>query len=305
MESRNPALRHMEEQAVSDAQAQQGRGAGFAYDEGRSAYTQAAGAAPTAQAAQAAAANDATAEQLDELLAQPPRGGLAAGERMTLDDVVIKTGISFVVLVAFAVVGWQISDGPLSWVPFVSALAAFVVAMFVIFKKVSSPPLVLAYSALEGLFLGGISAWYSAYGAAQGNDNLVLQAVTGTLVAFAVMLAMYKTKIIKVTGTFRKMMMVAMVSYLVIALASVVSSFFGVGGGWGFYGVGMLGIVLCVIGVGLAAFSLVLDFDSIDRAVAYGVPERESWRMAFGLMVTLVWLYLELLRLLAILTNNR
>ena len=309
MESRNPALRHMEEQAVTDAQARSGQGAGFAYEEGRSAYSQATGTPPSnpslSQAAQAAAANDATTEQLNELLAQPSRANLAPGGRMTLDAVVIKTGISFVVLVAFAVLGWNLAGGSLSWVPFASALAAFVVAMVVIFKKVASPPLILLYAALEGVFLGGISAWYYAYGAQNGNENLVLQAVGGTLVAFAVMLAVYKSRIIKVNGTFMKMFMVAMISYLVIALASVVASFFGVGGGWGFYGVGGLGILLCVVGVGLAAFSLVLDFDSIERAVQYGVPERESWRMAFGLMVTLVWLYLELLRLLAILSNNR
>lgn len=98
--------------------------------------------------------------------------------------------------------------------------------------------------------------------------------------------------------------MVAMVSYLVIAVASLISSLVGVGGGWGFYGVGGLGLLLCVAGVGLAAFSLVMDFELITQTIAVGAPEKESWRMAFGLMVTLVWLYLELLRLLAILQGR-
>ena len=95
-------------------------------------------------------------------------------------------------------------------------------------------------------------------------------------------------------------MMVAMVSYFVIALASFVAAMFGVGGGWGFYGVGTLGLLLCIFGVGLAAFSLMLDFEAIKQGVAMGLPERESWRMSFGLLVTVVWLYLEFLRLLTL-----
>jgi uncharacterized YccA/Bax inhibitor family protein len=132
----------------------------------------------------------------------------------------------------------------------------------------------------------------------------VSQAVIGTFVAFGTMLFLYKSGIIRVNGKFKKVFMVAMVSYLVIAVASLISSFFGVGSGWGFYGVGGLGLLLCVAGVGLAAFSLVMDFELITQTIAAGAPEKESWRMAFGLMVTLVWLYLELLRLLAILQGR-
>ncbi len=109
----------------------------------------------------------------------------------------------------------------------------------------------------------------------------------------------------KVNGRFMKIMLVAMVSYAVIALASFVSALFGVGGGWGFYGVGMLGIGLAMIGVALASFSLMIDFESITQGVAMGLPQRESWRMTFGLLVTLIWLYLEILRLLALLAANR
>jgi uncharacterized YccA/Bax inhibitor family protein len=99
-------------------------------------------------------------------------------------------------------------------------------------------------------------------------------------------------------------MAVALVSYLGIALVSLVAALFGVGGGWGFYGVGTLGLLLCAAGVALASFTLVLDFDAIQKGIEAGVPERESWRAAFGLMVTLVWLYLELLRFLAILNSR-
>jgi uncharacterized YccA/Bax inhibitor family protein len=95
-----------------------------------------------------------------------------------------------------------------------------------------------------------------------------------------------------------------MISYGVIALISFVTSFFGVGGGWGFYGVGGLGLLLCAAGVLLATFSLVMDFEMINRGIAQGMPEKESWRMAFGLVLSLVWLYTELLRIMAIMRGD-
>jgi uncharacterized YccA/Bax inhibitor family protein len=115
---------------------------------------------------------------------------------------------------------------------------------------------------------------------------------------------LYKSKIIKVNGKFKKVFMVAMVSYLVIAVASLISRFFGVGDGWGFYGVGTLGLLLCVAGVALASFSLVMDFEMITQSIAQGAPEKEAWRLAFGLAITLVWLYTELLRLIAIFSGD-
>ncbi len=284
MESRNPVLRRFTEQEESGQ-------AGFAYDEGRSAY---------AAAAAGEAATAPTAEQLQGIYDTP---GPGTG-RLTLDDVIVKTGICFVILVIGAVAGWNLMDR-MPLIVWGAALVGFVLAMVNVFKKQVSPPLILLYALFEGVFLGGISNWYNDLAVANNYPGIVQQAVIGTLVAFGVMLALYRTRIIKVNGTFQKMMMVAMVSYLVIGLASLVAALFGVGGGWGFYGVGTIGIVLCVFGVGLAAFSLALDFESITQAINHGAPERESWRLAFGLLVTLIWLYLEILRLLAILSNNR
>ena len=226
------------------------------------------------------------------------------GRVMTLDDVIVKTGMLFGILVVTAVVGWKLVESAPALV-FVAALAAFVVGMVVSFKRTTNPALIMGYAALEGVFLGGISNWYqnSRY-INPNNGNIVAQAVIGTLVCFGVMLLLYKSGRLRATPRFQKMMAIALVSYLVIAVGSLISSLFGVGSGWGFYGVGGLGIALCVLGVGLAAFTLVLDFDMIERGVAAGIPEKESWRASFGLMVTLVWLYLELLRLLAILQRN-
>ena len=221
-----------------------------------------------------------------------------SGARMTMDDVIVKTGMLFGLLVAGAFVGWKFSD-----LTFYAMFVGLGLAFANIFKKQVSPALVLAYGAAEGVFLGGLSQIYAtAY--ADSAPNLVSQAVLGTLVAFGTMLFLYKSQIIKVNGRFKKVFMVAMVSYLVIAVASFISSQFGGENGWGFYDNDGLGLLLCIAGVGLASFSLVMDFEMITQSIAQGAPEKESWRMAFGLAVTLVWLYTELLRLIAIFSGD-
>lgn len=234
----------------------------------------------------------------DEELARIVNGPKVAGQ-LTVTDVIMKTAAIFALIVVGAYFGWTTAPTNPGLFMF-SMIGALVLGLVNAFKKQVSPALVLAYGAVEGIFLGALSFWINeSYG-----QNIAQQAVIGTLVAFGVMLAMYKSQIIRVNGRFMKMFSIAMVSYLLIALASFVSSFFGVGDGWGFYGMGQLGILLCVAGVGLATFSLVMDFEMITQAVAAGMPERESWRMAFGLTVTLVWLYTEILRLLAILNGR-
>ena len=286
MESRNPILRRATETATGERS-----GAGFAYDEGRSAYAQAAGNP-------AGTATPSVADLNSIYAAKGPGTGL-----LTMDDVVVKTGITFVLLLVGAVVGWRVAPS-MPWLLWAAMLVGLGLGLANSFMRSVSPALVLAYAAVEGVFLGGISNAFNAMAESYGYQGIVQQAVIGTLVAFGTMLVLYKTGVIKVGARFRKMMMVALVSYLAIGLVSLVTALFGVGNGWGFYGVGTLGIVLCLVGVGLAAFSLVLDFDAIAQAVAHGAPERESWRMAFGLLATLIWLYLELLRLLAIIASS-
>jgi uncharacterized YccA/Bax inhibitor family protein len=272
MESRNPVLRR-ESQYVG--------------------FTEPGGA----QAGTTAAADTSTmsAEQLQELYNQP---AAQRGRAVRIDDVIIKTGLLFVILLVGAVGGWNTATPyPFIWVG--AALLGFVLAMVNIFKKVVSPVLVMAYALVQGVFLGGISFYFNAQ-----SNGIVQQAVLGTLVAFGVMLTLYRTRIIKVNGRFQQIMMVAMISYLLIAVASLIASLFGVGSGWGFYGVGGLGILLCMAGVALAALTLALDFEAINQSIAQGLPERESWRLSFGLMVTLIWLYMEILRFLAILQGR-
>lgn len=231
-------------------------------------------------------------------------GSALPGERVvTLDDVVVKSAMMLGLLLVGAFFGWSIAPTN----PGIALIAmgiGFVLGLVNIFKKQVSPALVLAYAAAQGVFLGAISFIYQNAFAAEGT-NLVGNTIMATVVAFAVMLTLYKTGIIKVNAKFVKIMMVALVSYLVIAVISFISSFAGVGGGWGFYGVGGIGILLVLVGVGLASFSLALDFEAINQAVGMNLPERESWKLAFGLVLTLVWLYIEFLRLFAILASNR
>jgi uncharacterized YccA/Bax inhibitor family protein len=224
---------------------------------------------------------------------------------ITMPDVVAKTALMFVLVVAMAAISWNVE--PPSGLILIAFFGAFGLGLWGAISRKIRPGVYLAYAALMGFALGGVSMWYSDYATQNNggdNANIVYQAVIGTFAAFAAMLALYTTRIIKVNGTFIRAMSIAFVAYLGIAVVSLISSFFGVGGGWGFYGVGGLGILLCVAGVGLAAFSLALDFKAIETAIEVGAPERESWRCAFGLVVTLVWLYLELLRLLAILNSD-
>jgi uncharacterized YccA/Bax inhibitor family protein len=271
MESRNPVL------------SRAGQYAGF-HEPG----------ATTAAAAGGAARTDAmTAEQLQELYSQP---AAERGPTVKIDDVVVKTAGLFVLLLVGAVVGWTF---PVLALP--AMIIGLVLGLVNTFKKQISPPLVIAYALIQGVFVGGISVIFSGIA---GDAPVVQQAVLGTLVAFGVMLVTYRSGLVKVDGRFMKVMTVALISYGVIAIASFVASFFGVGGGWGFYGVGGLGLLLCAAGVLLASFCLMLDFEAIKQSIAMGMPEKESWRLAFGLMVTLVWLYIEILRLLTILNSD-
>lgn len=290
MQTNNPVLSRYEK---ADAP-------GFAYAEGRSAFAQAAGEAPTA-----------VPTASTQPVGAPPSGDdtqfqtitAAGGLRVTLNDVIVKSAIMFGLVVAFAFVGWNlIAAAPGLMLPVL--IVALVLGLVNAFKRNVSPALMVIFAVAEGLMLGGISYWYNSYAVVNGWDGIVLQAVVATMTTFGVMLALYLTGVIKVTKRFTQILLVAAVSYLVLGLASLVAAMFGVGGGWGFYGVDGIGIVISLVGVAIASFFLALDFEAIKQGVAMGLPERESWRMSFGLLVTLVWIYLEFLRLFAIFSGR-
>ncbi len=276
MQSNNPVLSRYEKTDKS----------GFAYKEGVDAYAQAA--------AGGAGATDVTAA-FEQITA-------AGGARLTINDVIVKTMGVFAITVVFAVIGWNTVDA-MPWLLWVGLLGGLALGFVNALKKTVSPPLIMLYAVFQGVMLGGISKWYSDYAAGNGWNDIVLQAVVATMTTFGVMLALYLTGVIKVDKKFQSIMLVALVSYLVLGLGSFIWALFGGGGGWGIYGTGF-GPIVAVLGVLIAAFFLLLDFEAISQGIKMGAPERESWRMAFGLLVTLIWLYLEFLRLFAILSRN-
>ena len=233
---------------------------------------------------------------LEDLYNAPAASSLRTG-RMTMDDVVTRTGILFGVLVIAGAFAWKLNLG--LGVMMIAMLVAFGLAMALTFSKKVNPALAIGYAALEGVAVGTLSHYYNvAY------PGIVSQAVLATLAAFVGVLVAYRSGKIRVTPRFTRIAMGAIIGYLVLGVVSMIAAMAHVGNGMGFYGVHGLGLLLAVGGVGLASVFLILDFDQIQKGVAAGVPEAESWRAAFGLMVTVVWLYMEVIRLLSILRNN-
>jgi uncharacterized YccA/Bax inhibitor family protein len=235
--------------------------------------------------------------------------------RMTIDSVVQKTGITLAVVVVAATATWLLSGdltGPdseevvrrLYVLSMLGAFGGFALAMVNSFKKVVSPPLVLAYAALQGVFVGAFSKVIEGvFGTGpDGMPGLVIGAVIGTIGAVAGTLAAYKFFDIKVGQKFRTWVVAAMFGFVAISLLNLVLSLFNAD--FGFNGFGPMGLVSSLIGLGLGVLMLILDFDYVERGIAAGLPERESWRAAFGLAVTIIWIYIELLRILAILRGQ-
>lgn len=215
--------------------------------------------------------------------------------RMTYDDVIIRTAGLLTVLVVVGAATWVLAPG--LWI--VGAIVGLVLGLVNAFKKQPSPALILLYAAFEGMFLGGLSKFYE-----EQWNGIVGQAVLATLSVFAVSLILFRSGKIRVTPKFQRTVIIGLVGYLVFSLLNVVLMLFGVNGGeFGPLRSGWLGIAVGLIAVALAAASLIIDFDSIKRGVDKGVPAKLAWVAAFGLVVTLIWLYLELLRLLAIFRN--
>lgn len=235
-------------------------------------------------------------DQLEQSYNAPAASSMRTG-RMTIEDVVAKTGFLFTILVVVGAFAWRSNLG--MGAVMLGFLGGFVLAMIISFSKSIKPGLVVAYAAFEGLALGTLSSYYESY-----YPGIVSQAVIGTMAAFAGVLIMYRNGKLRATPQFTRALIGAAIGYFILGLVSLVASFFGVGEGYGFYGVSGLGLLLAVAGVAIASLFLVLDFDQIQKGVNNGVPEKESWRASFGLMVTIVWLYLEVLRLISILRNR-
>ncbi len=228
------------------------------------------------------------------------------GGTMTIDTVVQKSAITLGVVVLAAFATWLATPdidstaalGPLYGALMIGSLGAFVLSMVNSFKRVVSPALVLAFAALEGVFIGAFSKLVDGiYG-----DGLVVQAVVGTFAAFAGTLAAYKFFNIQVGQRFRTFVVAAVFGMIGLSLMEMVLGLFN--SSFGLFGFGGLGILTAVAGLVLGVFMLILDFDFIEQGIRNQLPERESWRASFALTVSLVWIYTNLLRLLAILNSD-
>jgi uncharacterized YccA/Bax inhibitor family protein len=228
---------------------------------------------------------------------------------MTIDSVVQKTAMTIGVVILAAMATWIVTPdittenaetvnlGPLFAAVTIGSLGAFGLSMVNSFKRVVSPALVIAFAALEGVALGGISKLFNIM-----YPGVVTGAVIGTFGAFAGTLAAYKVLNIKVGDKFRRGVVAAVFGMVGISLMSLVLNLFGID--LGIYGNGGLGVIFAVVGLVLGIFMLILDFDFVEQGIANRIPEVESWRAAFAMTVSLVWIYTNLLRLLAIFQSD-
>ena len=241
--------------------------------------------------------------RLEDMYNQPPAGPIQTG-RVTQDDVIMKTLALFGLVLVGGVIGWMVSAanpalGFLLWMG--GMIVTLILGFVIVLKKTISVPLIVTYAAVEGLFVGAVSQYFALAFDEPGTpvfQGIVAQAVLATLATFAGMFIAYKSGLIKVTAKFRRIVTMMIFGYAIFAVvnfiyAIVTNTQFGFGGSGG------LGIAISLFAVGLASVSLALDFDSIEQAIAMGAPQKYSWLLAHGVIVTLVWLYIEFLRLLA------
>lgn len=238
------------------------------------------------------------AEDLQRQFDAPSAGARETG-RMTIEDTVVKTAICFGLLLVGGVVGWVLPGLVLP-----AVLVGFALAMVNIFKRKPSAPLVLSYAAVEGVAVGAISGLFETL-----YPGIVIQAVLATIAVFAVTLVLFAFGKIRASARATKVFFIAMAGYLlysivniVLASTGVVKNPFGLDGKVEIFGI-PLGFLLGILVVLMAAYSLVLDFDAIKRGVLNRAPRAYGWTGAFGVVLTVVWLYLQLLRMLALTRN--
>lgn len=239
-----------------------------------------------------------SAAQLQDMYNKPSANAAQTG-RMTYDDVIMKTVFTLALVLAGAALGWFV---PALMLP--GIIVGLVLGLVNSFKKEPSPALILAYALFEGMFLGGLSGVLEAQ-----FPGIAIQALLGTLSVFAVTLVLFRNGKVRATPKMTRFFIIALAGYALFSLLNFFLMIFGVmDNPWGMRGIEIagipLGVILGLLAVGLAAFSLIVDFTSIEQGVKRGLPTKYSWTAAFGLTVTLVWLYVEILRLLAILRGN-
>ncbi|MCH0564338.1 MULTISPECIES: Bax inhibitor-1/YccA family protein [unclassified Streptomyces] len=234
-----------------------------------------------------------------------PQAPVTTAGRMTMDDVVMRTASTLGVLILTAALSWALlpvdeaNIGRSYGIGIGAALIGMVLAFVQSFKRTASPALILTYAAFEGVFLGVISNIVDTHIA----SGAAMQAVIGTMAVFAAVLVAYKAGWIRVNRRFYGFVMAAALGFVLLMTVNMLFAVFGGGDGLGFRS-GALGVVFGIIGIILGACFLALDFKQVEDGIAYGAPREEAWLAAFGLTVTLVWIYMEFLRIIAILNQS-
>lgn len=241
-----------------------------------------------------------SAQQLQDMYNKPSANANQTG-RMTYDDVIMKTVMTLGLVMVGAALGWFV---PVLMFP--GMIVGLVLGLVNSFKKEPSPALILAYAVFEGMFLGALTGVLEAQ-----FPGIAIQALLGTLSVFLVTLVLFRNAKVRATPKMTRFFMIALGGYALFSLVNFFLMIFNVTTTpWGVNGMDIpgtnipFGVVIGLLAIGLAAFSLIVDFTSIEQGVQRGLPTKYSWTAAFGLTVTLVWLYVEILRLLAILRGN-
>lgn len=235
---------------------------------------------------------------------QPYQTPGQSGAVMTIDDVITKSAVTMGVLFLVAAATMMLLpwNAPLMMGTIaVTGILAFVTVLVVSLRRTVNPAFVLAYSVIEGIFIGALSKFVEAM-----YPGIAVQAVIATFVAAGVTFAAYKYLRIRVDGTFRKVVVIGTIALAIAYLVNFVVSMFGGNLGLIGYGAsaGPLAWLVSAVAVVLAVLNLIMDFDHIEQGVRNRAPAQESWRAAFGLTVTMVWLYTELLRILSYFRSN-
>ncbi|OIK07328.1 Bax inhibitor-1/YccA family protein [Streptomyces monashensis] len=230
----------------------------------------------------------------------PPQAPVTT-DRMTMDDVVVRSAMTLGTVALGAVLAWALLPVTLTsyGLAFGSGLIAFVLAMVQSFKRTPSPALILGYAAFEGVFLGVISEMYNSRW-----SGAPFQAVLGTMAVAGATLLVYKAGWIRVTARYARMGLAIAMAFMVVMAINLLLVAFGVAENGGLRSFGPLGALVGIIAILIGAFFLTLDFKQIEDGIAYGAPRNESWLAAFGLTMTLVWIYVEMLRLVAIFSRD-
>jgi uncharacterized YccA/Bax inhibitor family protein len=226
-------------------------------------------------------------------------------EVMTIGGTMKKFGLMLLMLIGGAAFTWDLYYNGVNVMPWAmgAAIGGFVVALIITFKKTWAPQLALGYALLEGLFLGAISAVLNA-AFAEKYPGLIMQAVLLTFGVAVSMFALYYFRVLQATQTFKKVVIAATMGIALFYLASMVMNLFGSQMPY-LHSNGPVGIGISLFVVAIAALNLIMDFDMIEQGAAGGAPKYFEWYSAFGLMVTIVWLYLEILRLLSKLASRK